>query len=197
MVRLSFVVGGGKLCRQKYSDDLPKDFCAALAKLGFKEDNAAAVELSSGGSYKFQHDTSKNLKFVHVFPKVEVPVAEDGDEDGEGADGDAAQNPADILATCEADDFKQIIAENVCGYAQKKRLLEILKERLAKLEAAEQKLIAREALEADEQQLYDTHSQEDLKGKLQVVKQLLQAAIDEEGEGGMGLVSPLILGGGR
>ena len=43
MVRLSFVVGGGKGCRQKYSDDLPKDFTNALAAIGFNDDKAASL----------------------------------------------------------------------------------------------------------------------------------------------------------
>ena len=110
MVRISFVVGGGKLVRQKYSDDLPKHFCSALTLVGFQEerqealefavnalcsvhgesskarvqsarvslslrnylwqDNSATVEQGSAGKFKYHHDTNKNLKFVHVFPKI-------------------------------------------------------------------------------------------------------------------------------
>ena len=32
--------------------------------------------MTSAGSYKFQHDTSENLKFVRVFPRVCSPAAE-------------------------------------------------------------------------------------------------------------------------
>merc|ERR1719191_563876 len=61
MVRLSFIVGGGKQVRQKYGDDLQRDFCAALSSLDFEEDKAAACDLASAGKYKRQHETNKNL----------------------------------------------------------------------------------------------------------------------------------------
>lgn len=45
MVRISFVVGGGKLVRQKYSDDLPKHFCSALTLVGFQEERQEAPRM--------------------------------------------------------------------------------------------------------------------------------------------------------
>ncbi|CAJ1338829.1 unnamed protein product, partial [Effrenium voratum] len=59
MVRISFVVGGGKLVRQKYAEELPKYMVNALSTIGFTEDNSATVEASSAGKFKYHHDTNK------------------------------------------------------------------------------------------------------------------------------------------
>jgi len=79
-LRYLFVVGGGKNCRSKYHEQLPK-FCAeALSNLGFENNRHCAA--GSQGAFKFQHDTDKNLKMLHVYPKTEEPpkVEEKSDE---------------------------------------------------------------------------------------------------------------------
>lgn len=181
MVRLSFVVGGGKLCRQKYRDDLPKDLCAALSAVGFEENKAASCELSAGGSYKFQHDTSKNLKFVHVFPHVTPQLGEGQDAEdarGEGG-GEERLDPLDVLAHCDdLDEFRRLVSTHVLGYAPKKRVLDALRERLTRLDSVEAKLIARETLDATEQALYDSLSIDGLKEKVGVLGGELQAVIE-------------------
>mmetsp|Transcript_16276 Transcript_16276/g.35621 ORF Transcript_16276/g.35621 Transcript_16276/m.35621 type:complete len:391 (-) Transcript_16276:183-1355(-) len=177
MVRLSFVVGGGKLCRQKYSDDLPKDLCSALQAIGYNDDKAAACELSSAGSYKYQHDTSKNLKFVHVFPLVAAPAAAEGEGDDE-AENQGPREPADVLAECELADFRRMVESHVCGYSQKKRLLDALRDRLNQLQAAEQKLITRGQLSDVEQRYYDTLNADALKEKATLVTVDMQALIE-------------------
>jgi hypothetical protein len=180
MVRLSFVVGGGKLVRQKYDDNLPKMFCGALDSVGYKMDNASAIELSSAGTYKMHHDTNKNLKFIHVFPRVAPPEAGGGAE--EGAEGEEEEegerDPADVLAECELEDFQRIVTSHVITYASKKRLLDAIKARLAKLDEAERKLIEREPLDDELQALYDKLSADGLKQKVQVLAVELQAMID-------------------
>lgn len=52
MVRFTFVVGGGKLVRAKYSDDLPKWMGAALRDIGYTADASAAETFDSQGSFK-------------------------------------------------------------------------------------------------------------------------------------------------
>jgi hypothetical protein len=180
MVKISFVVGGGKQCRQKYSEDLPKDFMQALDAIGFDSDNAACLELASGGKYKFQHDTSKNLKFVHVFPRVVLPAAaEENENDGGGAAAEkAARDPVDVLAECELDAFQRLVTAHVLFYATKKRLLDGLRERIASLDEAERKLIAREQLGDKLQLLYDSLSADGLKEKVRILAGELQACID-------------------
>jgi len=79
-LRYQFIVGGGKNCRQKYNEQLPKYCAEALTKIGFENDRHCAA--GSQGAFKFQHDTDKNLKMLHVYPKTEEPakVEEKSDE---------------------------------------------------------------------------------------------------------------------
>lgn len=181
MIKITFVVGAGKLGRQKYGDGLPADFMHALDAVGFDNDDAACCELSAAGRYKFQHDTSKNLKFVHVFPRVVAPEEEEGGEEGD-EEGGAAQggqrDPADVLAECEVADFRRMVEKNVTTYATKKRLLDSLREKLARLDEAEKKLIARETPDAALQSLYDTLDVDGLKEKSKIVTVDMQAMID-------------------
>eukprot|EP01031_Cornospumella_fuschlensis_P044053 gene44053-53859_t len=82
MVRFTFVVGGGKLVRARYAEDLPKWMAAALREVGYVEDRSAAETLDSQGRFKQQHDTGQNLKYVVVFPRLQlaqVPGAAAGD----------------------------------------------------------------------------------------------------------------------
>ena len=66
MIRLSFLVGGGKKVRQKYNDGLPNLLADALRGVSFVEDRGASTSLDSAGTFKYQHDTDKDLKFMHV-----------------------------------------------------------------------------------------------------------------------------------
>jgi hypothetical protein len=58
-LRVSFVVGGGRLVRAKYHEDLQKWLSAALRELGFDEDRGAA--LGSQAAFKRQEDLAQNL----------------------------------------------------------------------------------------------------------------------------------------
>eukprot|EP00927_Polykrikos_kofoidii_P076815 TRINITY_DN73840_c0_g1_i1.p1 TRINITY_DN73840_c0_g1~~TRINITY_DN73840_c0_g1_i1.p1 ORF type:complete len:1800 (+),score=403.34 TRINITY_DN73840_c0_g1_i1:624-5402(+) len=70
MVRITFVVGGGKDIRGKYTDSLPKAVASALQELGFRQESGASCDLESAGSFKGQHDKGKNQKVVHIFPRI-------------------------------------------------------------------------------------------------------------------------------
>jgi len=183
MPKITFVCGGGKETRQKYGEGLVRDFCQSLDAIGFQEDNAACQEISADqpatGRYKYQHDTNKNLKFVHVFPRVEAPEAEEEEvgEDGEPARG-GPREPADVLAECEVDDFRRMVGSFVTSYATKKRLFDSLRERLARLDEAEKKLIAREQLDASLQTLYDNMNVDGLKEKAKIMAAEMQSCID-------------------
>jgi hypothetical protein len=52
MVRFTFIVGGGKLVRAKYSDDLPKWMGAALRDIGYTADASAAETFDSQGMFE-------------------------------------------------------------------------------------------------------------------------------------------------
>lgn len=70
MISIKFVVGGGKLVRAKYNDDLTKWMIAALREVGYSEDRSAAETFDSQGFFKQQHDTGQNLKYLVIYPKV-------------------------------------------------------------------------------------------------------------------------------
>jgi hypothetical protein len=61
MMKVTLVVGGGKKVRTAYggTEGLVRDVCAALEKLGFKDDRGASCALECAGSFKYQHDTDK------------------------------------------------------------------------------------------------------------------------------------------
>lgn len=182
MVRLSFICGGGKLTRQKYTDALPKEFMVALAESGgYSQDNAAALTMESAGTFKYQHDTNKNLIFVHVYPKLAPPEAE-AEAEGEEEEERGPQDPADVLAECEMDDFARVLEGRVVTYAGKRRVLDAIKARIAKMEVAEQKLINRQTLDPDEQKMYDTLSIDGLKEKVKAVSQDLQSMATTAGK---------------
>ena len=74
-LRISFIIGGGKLVRHKFDEALGKYLTAALRKLGFEEDKGAS--LGSEKCYKMQHDTGQNLIYLHVFPETARAAAHD------------------------------------------------------------------------------------------------------------------------
>lgn len=71
-IKFTFVVGAGKLARQKYDAQLPKHLSAALRGIGYEEDRTASAVEECQGTFKQQHDTDKNLKTLQVFPRVQI-----------------------------------------------------------------------------------------------------------------------------
>ena len=153
MVRLSFVVGGGKKVRQKYNDGLERLLCDALNGIGFTEDKGAALSLECAGQYKYQHDLGKDLKFVHVFPRVDTAAAAAA-EAGDSASADA-MSPSQLLLFSELPIFQRMVAAKTPSFAQRKRVLDVLKQAKSDYAALEAKLAALEALNEREQQLLD------------------------------------------
>ena len=80
MIRFMFTVGGGKLVRSRYPDDLTKWLVAALREINFTEDRSAACTLDSQGTFKQQHDTDQNLKYLFVFPRLSIRSGSGGDQ---------------------------------------------------------------------------------------------------------------------
>ena len=165
MVRLSFVVGGGKKVRQKYNDGLVRELTSALSGIGFAEDKGAALALECAGQYKYQHDTSKDLMFVHVFPRVD-PAAAAALAAGDGPSVPDAMSPTQLLLFSEPLVFQRMVAAKTPSFAQRRRVLDVLKAAKADYAAVETKLSAMEALDAREQQLIDELDTEALDAKL-------------------------------
>jgi len=84
----------------------------------------------------------------------------------------------EYLAGCDFDDFEQLLESRFRGYTPLKRLLDELKPRLSALERVEQKLIAREALEKEEQALYDRFDLNNLQNKVHATNLALQTIVE-------------------
>lgn len=174
MVRFTFVVGGGKLVRSRYDDELPKWVCAALREIGFTEDKSAAETLDSQGTYKQQHDTGQNLKYVIVFPFVNISNDQDDKSSGKLKD---KTSPEYLVAACEFSTFKDIVAAKVESWRQKKKLVKILQDNIDRFQKIEEKLISGSQLDTLEQEIYDSNTGSDSE-KLTWLQSEIKALVD-------------------
>jgi hypothetical protein len=187
MIKVTLVVGAGKLARQKYDDNLGKWVCLALTQLGFSEDRGAALSLDCAGTFKYQHDTGKNEKFVHVFPRVAAPAGEGGAE-GAGAAGAVAEAggagagplSADWLCVVsKLDTFKQMVEAKMPAWLEKKRCAEHLVVQQERLQAAIGKLAAMAKLDEEEQRLMDQADGELLEQKVAFLHDAMKTMVEE------------------
>eukprot|EP00041_Stephanoeca_diplocostata_P013289 m.232762 g.232762 ORF g.232762 m.232762 type:complete len:372 (+) comp19283_c0_seq5:182-1297(+) len=179
MMRCSFVVGGGKKVRAKYSATLGKDMTSALIAKGFAEDKGAATSIDSQGTFKYQHNTGTDLKSVHVFPFVNISraggdAAHASDDQGSGDDG--RFSPLKLCIAQSQDDFMQTVQLKVKSYGQKKKLHKYLKRVEGDITAIETKLVAMEALTPSEEEIYG--SAKDLTDKLSWLEGEMTKMID-------------------
>lgn len=176
-VKITFVVGGGKKNRGRYADSLPKQFMAELSSASYLEDRGASACAECMGSFKFQHDTDKDLKFVHVFPRfVVVPDAHGGARADGAARAPAAEGGGEAARcyACDVDEFRDIIlVRDVVSFSQRKALLRLLKERSRLAASLFERLSVREALSEGENCVVEGSS--DLDEKVGV----LQAALEQ------------------
>jgi len=162
--------------RSAYGGDngLVRDVCSALEALHFTEDRSATATLDCAGSFKYQHDTDKvrrvgsaffsaadapsqDLKFVHVFPRVDTSAAAAAAAEAAAAEaGPAATPPSVQVLTATPEQLVKLVARRCPTLSQKKALLKLLKEAAAGVEAAEAKLARLEALSEEEQTRYDS-----------------------------------------
>mmetsp|Transcript_18382 Transcript_18382/g.30807 ORF Transcript_18382/g.30807 Transcript_18382/m.30807 type:complete len:464 (+) Transcript_18382:108-1499(+) len=183
MVKFQFVVGGGKLVRSKYNDDMSKWIISALRDLGYTEDRSAAETFDSQGTFKQQHDTGQNLKYLIVYPFVTCAnntgsAENDGLEDGSGTGVLDTTSPEYITCASEASTFKDMVSKKVTSYKQKKRLLQILQTNTETFKEIEAKLISGAQLSASEQAKYDANSGCD-EEKITWLQTEIKAMVDE------------------
>jgi len=106
MIRITLVVGAGKANRTKYEPCALKLVTTALSAAGYNEDRGASCIIECAGSYKFQHDTGKNLKTVVVFPKVDTSSS----NDMKGAGGHVATSSSSQSSLLPLDSLEYKIA---------------------------------------------------------------------------------------
>ena len=159
MVKFTFVVGGGKLVRARYDEDLPRWLSSSLREIGFVEDKSAAETFDSQGTFKQQHDTGQNLKYLIVYPRLSC--AEKSQEEPPKEDElDTSSNEYLILAS-SLEIFKNLVASKTQSWRQKKRMLKALQDCHEQFKEIEGKLVTGVPLTAKEQAIYDANSGED------------------------------------
>lgn len=158
MIKITFVVGGGKLVRSKYSDDMLKWVTSTLRGIGYTEDKSAAETYDSQGTYKYQHDTGANLKYVIVYPHVACankPVASDATEKKSSP---STSSPEYLVVTASTATLQEIVAAKVQSWKQKKNCLKVLQDGVEKYRAVETKLFGGQVIDDADQFIYDNNS---------------------------------------
>ncbi len=177
-VACKFVIGGGKKTRAKYDPDMLKHLSEALRGAGLEEDRGASACEQCQGMYKYQHDTDKDLKYLHVFPRVDVVASGGGDgEDGAGAAGFEDQSPEMRCVSCSFEEFRDLVAMNVPSFSQKRALLKRMKVMTAALEQLEKMLVEQRALTEQEQEMYD--SMVDVSDKVEYLNKELEKMVSK------------------
>ncbi|OQS04755.1 hypothetical protein THRCLA_03028 [Thraustotheca clavata] len=154
MIRFTFVVGGGKLVRSKYPEELPKWMTGALRDIGFLEDRSAACTWDCQGTFKQQHDTGQNLKTILVFPKVVEKKASSAEQPA--AKGPSVQEiPELLLLSCDLEDFEKLLPLELPSWTQKKRAVRFIQDAMNEFALLEAKMVRGEILTEAEQAQYD------------------------------------------
>ena len=177
MVRFTFVVGGGKLVRGKYNEELPKWMNAALRSVGYEYDNSAAETLDSQGSFKQQHDTGKNLIYIIVYPKITWTPDGDKCDDDEAEEVIDTKSPTYICTSSDLEVFQDVVERKLEFWRQRKQCLKILQEAKIEFDAIEQKMMTGKALDAVEQAIYDNNSGED-EAKINFLQMEIKGMVD-------------------
>jgi len=173
MFRIQFVVGGGKKCRQRFSPDLPKQLADALRGISFQEDRGASAVLECQGTYKRQHDTDKDLIFMHVFPHVEIAEVVEAAPAVGILD---AMSPEHLCTVCSLEAFKKMVNAKTPSLSQRRKMLKALKDTGSMLVELEERMAKMEVLSPPEEQLYGQAEQ--VEDKCQWLQGECEAMID-------------------
>lgn len=194
MIRITLIIGAGKGKRSRYNEEMGKWVVAALKSIGYKEEKEAdSMEIT--GTYKYQHDTGKNLKLIHVHPKATVKEASDGD--GAGVDGDnrekgvyvveeellkevGVQRYEWICLSSKPEDFQKIVTNMLICWTQKKRCKELVQSFIQKLEKVEQKLSLLKVLTPAEEKIYTNLDTISLEQKQKLLSKEMKTQVNKQ-----------------
>lgn len=178
-VAIKFVIGAGKKLRSKYNEENLKVMTESLRKFEFVEDRGASACKECQKCYKYQHDTDKDLKYLHVFPEVSVIEEEEKIEKNDVVDEETGRKttPEMLCAKATLEEFEELVEYNVPSFSQKRALLKRLKAFKGIIDQCDQKLSNMESLTEEEQEMYDTVSE--IENKINLVEKQLDEMIRE------------------
>lgn len=160
MIRITFVVGAGKLSRQKYDEKAMLAVTSTLKELEYVEDRGASCVNECAGCYKTQHDTGKNLFTVLIFPRLAIVRTthaatnnKQGEEEYEPLI--PMNSPGYKMATCKLSTFHNLLTTYCPTYSEKKECLHCLEGLLQVEKAIEGKMMIGQPLDVSEQAFYD------------------------------------------
>ncbi|RHY57607.1 hypothetical protein DYB37_010498 [Aphanomyces astaci] len=147
MIRFTFIVGGGKLVRARYSEQLPKWMTAALREVGYV--NVAVL-------CPHQKDTGANLLTIQVFPRLTLAVGTGGEDLEDKQATVDVDSPEYLCISSDLETFQRmIVPAKARSWVQKKRFLKALQGSMTAFQHLEEKLMRGEALMPVEQLMYD------------------------------------------
>ena len=185
MIRITFVIGAGKLGRQKYDESAGKVVTATLKECGFEEDRGASAVMECAGNFKLQHDTGKNLKTCVVFPKVNATdnTLANGvagtSMDGEVAGLIAEGTPEYKLAYSAMNVFEKNIVSTCPSWNQKKGCAKSIEGIIEIIKGLDSTLMQGTPLSEAEDELYNSVSMKSLEAKLTFVRDLMHKHVEE------------------
>jgi hypothetical protein len=185
MIRITFVVGAGKLARQKYDEAAAKIVTSTLKECGFEEDRGASAVMECAGSFKLQHDTGKNLKTVVVFPKVDTSSNNlANDAAGLSIGGKVASlipenSPEYKLAYSNMNAFEKNIISTCPSWSQKRGCAKAIEGIIDIVKGLDTKLMQGTPLTEAEDELYNSVSLKSLEDKLAFVRDLMQKHVED------------------
>jgi len=134
--------------------------------------------MDCAGKYKQQHDTDKDLKFIHVFPKIDV-ITKGGQGAEDKSDLMDLGSPGYLATVCALETFKKMVASKTQSWAQRRQLVSELKESGDRFNAIEQKMMTGQALNNDEQDMYDVTSREGIEEKITWLESQIKGMVDQ------------------
>lgn len=188
MIRITFVVGAGKLGRSKYDAKTGMHVTSALKELGFVEDRGASCVNECAGSYKSQHDTGKNLFTVVVFPKLAAAAEPQDAQNGGETSYEypipiplVEGTPVHTILLASEDTFQKMASTSMCPtWDEKKMCSEVLKLGMETLQSIDNKLMTGTALSEQENAFYDeTGGVLAITAKAEYLKKLMASQVED------------------
>ena len=196
MIRITLVVGAGKLSRSKYDDRAMISVTSTLKQLGYVEDRGASCVIECGGCYKTQHDTGKNLFTVVVFPRLAGRHSNSGGGGGGGGGAQASSpsseypipiplaegTPVHTILLASEETFGKMVPSICPSWSEKKMCSEVLNLAIETVQAMDAKLISGAPLTDDENSYYDAvGGAASIGTKVECLRKIMQ----EQVEGGL------------